>query len=115
MRALLSIVTTTFSIFIGLLVIQLRANNMQDLIYKRGQAGITKASVTIIFNNEDHSKSPVGFEQFKQITVTRQVIINDPKSSIITFVVFSFLITISFLFVKVIMSGQSKYLVNGHK
>ncbi|CAG8583850.1 9726_t:CDS:10 [Paraglomus occultum] len=66
---------------------QLRANNMQDLIYKRGQAGITKASVTIIFNNEDHSKSPVGFEQFKQITVTRQVI----------------------------MSGQSKYLVNGHK
>lgn len=52
---------------------QVRANNLQDLIYKRGQAGVTKASVTIVFNNEDRDKSPVGFEQYKQITVTRQV------------------------------------------
>lgn len=28
-----------------------RASNLQDLIYKRGQAGVTKASVTIVFNN----------------------------------------------------------------
>lgn len=39
----------------------------------RGQAGVTKASVTIVFNNQDRSKSPVGFENTPQITVTRQV------------------------------------------
>ena len=51
----------------------MRASNQQDLIYKRGQAGVTKASVTIVFDNSDRSKSPTGFENFKQITVTRQV------------------------------------------
>ncbi|KAF9466761.1 RecF/RecN/SMC [Collybia nuda] len=52
---------------------QMRAANQQDLIYKRGQAGITKASVTIVFDNSDRSKSPLGQEDHKQITVTRQV------------------------------------------
>jgi len=51
----------------------MRAANQQDLIYKRGQAGITKASVTIVFDNSDRANSPVGFEEYKQITVTRQV------------------------------------------
>lgn len=51
----------------------MRAQNQQDLIYKRGQAGITKASVTIVFDNSDRDKSPVGLEDYKQITVTRQV------------------------------------------
>jgi structural maintenance of chromosome 2 len=51
----------------------MRAQNQQDLIYKRGQAGITKASVTIVFDNSDRDKSPVGLENCKQITVTRQV------------------------------------------
>ena len=51
----------------------MRAANQQDLIYKRGQAGITKASVTIVFDNSDRANSPVGFEDYKQITVTRQV------------------------------------------
>nr|WJN25076.1 condensin complex subunit [Moesziomyces parantarcticus] len=64
-----------------------RANNLQDLIYKRGQAGITKASVTIVFDNTDRSKSPVSFENCPQITVTRQIA----------------------------MGGASKYLINGHK
>lgn len=50
-----------------------RATNLQDLIYKRGQAGVTKASVTVVFNNEDRDKAPVGFEEYKEITVTRQV------------------------------------------
>ncbi len=49
------------------------ANNLMDLIYKRGQAGVTKASVTIVFDNSDRSQSPVGFENTGQITVTRQV------------------------------------------
>ncbi|KAF8337439.1 condensin complex subunit SMC2 [Cantharellus anzutake] len=52
---------------------QMRAQNQQDLIYKRGQAGITKASVTIVFDNSDKSASPAGLENSKQITLTRQI------------------------------------------
>jgi structural maintenance of chromosome 2 len=51
----------------------MRASNMVDLIYKRGQTNITKASVTIVFDNSERDKSPVGLEDHKQITVTRQV------------------------------------------
>ncbi|KAI5123009.1 hypothetical protein M0805_007631 [Coniferiporia weirii] len=65
----------------------MRAQNQQDLIYKRGQAGITKASVTIVFDNSDREKSPVGLENCKQITVTRQIA----------------------------LPNVSKYLLNGHK
>lgn len=64
-----------------------RASNLQDLIYKRGQAGVTKASVTIVFDNSEISKSPIGFENCPKISVTRQII----------------------------LGGSSKYLVNGHK
>lgn len=52
---------------------QVRATTLQDLVYKQGQAGITKASVTIVFNNKNKKQSPVGYEQFDQITVARQV------------------------------------------
>ena len=52
-----------------------RAQNLQDLIYKRGQAGVTKASVTIVFDNKDTRKSPIGFEEYAQISVTRQVLL----------------------------------------
>ena len=68
---------------------QVRANNLMDLIYKRsvdsldlttirvltdsGQAGVTKASVTIVFNNKDKSKSPAGLSHVDEITVCRQV------------------------------------------
>lgn len=65
----------------------MRAQNQQDLIYKRGQAGVTKASVTIVFDNSDRSTSPVGFENCKQVTVTRQIA----------------------------LPNVSKYLLNGHK
>ncbi|KAF8657109.1 hypothetical protein AX16_002296 [Volvariella volvacea WC 439] len=65
----------------------MRAANQQDLIYKRGQAGITKASVTIVFDNSDRSRSPVGLEDCKQITVTRQIA----------------------------LPNVTKYLLNGHK
>lgn len=64
-----------------------RASNMQDLIYKRGQAGVTKASVTVVFDNSDKDRSPVAFENYATITVTRQIA----------------------------MGGASKYLINGHK
>lgn len=64
-----------------------RAQNLQDLIYKRGQAGVTKASVTIVFDNRDTKKSPIGFEEYAQISVTRQIV----------------------------LGGTSKYLINGHR
>lgn len=64
-----------------------RAQNLQDLIYKRGQAGVTKASVTIVFDNSDKVKSPIGFEDQAHISVTRQIV----------------------------MGGTSKYLINGHR
>lgn len=64
-----------------------RAQNLQDLIYKRGQAGVTKASVTIVFDNKDKSNSPIGFEEYAQISVTRQIV----------------------------LGGTSKYLINGHR
>ncbi|KAI9843099.1 MAG: Structural maintenance of chromosomes protein 2 [Thelocarpon superellum] len=64
-----------------------RAQNLQDLIYKRGQAGVTKASVTIVFDNRDKQKSPIGFEEYAQISVTRQIV----------------------------LGGTSKYLINGHR
>lgn len=54
-------------------------------MYKQGQAGVNKAVVTIVFNNEDTANSPVGFEQCAEVTVTRQVLIG----------------------------GKSKYLING--
>lgn len=65
---------------------QLRVANLQNLVYKEGQAGVRKASVTIVFNNKDKDHSPFGYEKFDQITVTRQVVIG----------------------------GKSKYLINGH-
>ena len=52
---------------------QVRAGNLQDLVYKQGQAGITKATVSVVFNNEDKKNSPIGYEDHSQITVTRQV------------------------------------------
>ncbi|KAK4499492.1 hypothetical protein PRZ48_010007 [Zasmidium cellare] len=66
----------------------LRANGgASDLIYKRGQAGITKASVTLVFDNSDKAKSPIGFEDYGTISVTRQIV----------------------------LGGTSKYLINGHR
>ncbi|CAH1397372.1 unnamed protein product [Nezara viridula] len=52
-----------------------RASNLTDLIYKCGQAGVTKASVTIVFDNKDTSKSPINYEQYEEITVTRQIVV----------------------------------------
>ena len=48
---------------------------------------MTKASVTIVFDNRDKSNSPIGFEEYAQISVTRQIV----------------------------LGGTSKYLINGHR
>lgn len=53
---------------------QVRATNLQELVYKQGQAGITKATVSIVFDNSDRSRSPLGYEDCPEITVTRQVL-----------------------------------------
>jgi structural maintenance of chromosome 2 len=50
-----------------------RAASLKELVYKQGQAGVTKATVSITFNNADKAQSPVGYEDKDQITVTRQV------------------------------------------
>ena len=52
---------------------RVRAANLQELVYKQGQAGVQKASVTLIFDNTDTENSPLGYEQNTEITVTRQV------------------------------------------
>ena len=52
---------------------RIRVAQLTDLIYKQGQAGITKASVSLVFNNEDPAMSPQGYEQVKRLVVTRQV------------------------------------------
>lgn len=54
---------------------QVRATSLQDLVYKSGQAGIKKASVTILFDNSDKNSSPMGYEEYDEIIITRQVII----------------------------------------
>lgn len=64
---------------------QVRAGSLQELVYKGGQAGVTKATVSISFDNTDKKQSPLGYETYDEITVTRQVVIG----------------------------GRNKYLING--
>lgn len=64
---------------------QVRASNLQELVYKQGQAGITKATVSVVFDNSDRSRSPLGYEDHPEITVTRQIVVG----------------------------GRNKYLING--
>ncbi|XP_021236824.1 structural maintenance of chromosomes protein 2 isoform X2 [Numida meleagris] len=64
---------------------QVRASSLHDLVYKNGQAGVNKATVSITFDNSDKKQSPLGFENNDEITITRQVIVG----------------------------GRNKYLING--
>ena len=52
---------------------QVRVASLQELVYKQGQAGVTKASVTIVFDNTEKKASPVGYENYDEITITRTV------------------------------------------
>ena len=52
---------------------QVRVHDLRELIYKSGQAGIHKASVTIDFDNSDRDASPPAYIDHKTITVTRQI------------------------------------------
>ena len=53
---------------------QVRASNLSDLIYKKGNAGINKASVTIIFDNKDKESSPLTYEEYDEIIVSRTIL-----------------------------------------
>ncbi len=76
-----------FCLGIGRFELLRASGGASDLIYKRGQAGITKASVTLVFDNADKPRSPIGFEDYASISVTRQIV----------------------------LGGTSKYLINGHR
>ncbi|KAL7068071.1 putative structural maintenance of chromosomes protein [Cryptosporidium serpentis] len=52
---------------------QIRINKLEELVYKAGQAGINKASVSIVFNNNNKSNSPPLYKDYEKITVTRQI------------------------------------------
>lgn len=52
----------------------------------QGQGGISKATVSIVFHNDDPRQSPAGYEHCETITVTRTIVIG----------------------------GRNKYLINGH-
>ncbi|KAK0164694.1 hypothetical protein PV328_003287 [Microctonus aethiopoides] len=62
---------------------QVRATSLQELVYKSGQAGVKKASVTITFDNNDKASSPIGYESYEEITVTRQVVIDGKNKYLI--------------------------------
>jgi structural maintenance of chromosome 2 len=51
----------------------IRVEKIQELVYKGGNAGITKASVTIKFDNLIKEQSPQGYEEEKEITITRSI------------------------------------------
>lgn len=53
--------------------LQVRATNLQELVYKQGQAGTTKATVSITWHNNDPENGPSGYEDKEYITITRQV------------------------------------------
>ncbi len=47
----------------------MRANSLQELVYKQGQAGVTKATVSIVFDNHDKDRSPVGYDHLDEISL----------------------------------------------
>lgn len=53
---------------------QVRAHSLNDLVYKQGQAGISRATVTITFDNDvPLEQQPAGYSKYKEIIVRRQV------------------------------------------
>ncbi|EPT32195.1 RecF/RecN/SMC N terminal domain-containing protein [Toxoplasma gondii ME49] len=55
-----------------------RATKLDDLVYKQGQAGVTKATVTLKFRNDPHQQNnplPFPYREMPEITITRQIVI----------------------------------------
>jgi structural maintenance of chromosome 2 len=51
----------------------MRAEKLQELVYKGGNSGVTKASVTVKFDNSNKSQSPPGYTEVESIVVTRTI------------------------------------------
>ncbi|KAJ6645604.1 Structural maintenance of chromosomes protein 2 [Pseudolycoriella hygida] len=62
---------------------QVRATSLQELVFKSGQAGVTKATVTILFDNSDADQCPIGYEKCREISVTRQVVVGGKNKYLI--------------------------------
>ncbi|KAL8272923.1 hypothetical protein Esti_003154 [Eimeria stiedai] len=55
-----------------------RVARLEDLVYKQGQAGVTKATVTIKLKNDPQDPSnplPPPYKDMREISITRQIII----------------------------------------
>jgi len=50
-----------------------RVSNLKELIYKSGNSGITKATVTIVFDNTDKKRSPPGYAMEDELRITRSI------------------------------------------
>ena len=50
-----------------------RVTNLNELIYKQGQAGITKATVTLVFDNSNKQASLPQFRDLDRVVVQRSI------------------------------------------
>ncbi|CAO1400186.1 unnamed protein product [Diamesa serratosioi] len=60
-----------------------RAATLQDLVYKSGQAGVTKATVTLVFDNSNKKQQPIGYERCAEISITRQIVVGGKNKYLI--------------------------------
>ena len=51
----------------------IRVEKKAELIYKGGTAGITKASVTLVFDNRKANMQPLGYEDQEELSVTLKI------------------------------------------
>jgi structural maintenance of chromosome 2 len=51
----------------------MRAEKLQELVYKQGNSGVTKATVSIKFDNTNKAQSPPGYTDNNQIVITRSI------------------------------------------
>ena len=48
---------------------QVMASNLQELVYEQGQARVTKATVSIVFDNYNRSRGPISYEDCNEINI----------------------------------------------
>lgn len=102
-------------------------------MYKQGQAGVTKATVSIVFNNSDKANGPVEYQHLDQITVTRQVCMALSPSLHLSQAYAGLLLSCyvtrlwrsdsllahdgqltGIVAMQLVIGGRNKYLINGH-
>ncbi|KAL1394644.1 hypothetical protein pipiens_011800 [Culex pipiens pipiens] len=64
-------------------LVHVRATSLQELVYKSGQAGVTKATVTLVFDNTDKDQCPLGYEKCNEISITRQIVVGGKNKYLI--------------------------------